>query len=234
MASLRSAVERLSPPAEFTLVCLLAFGWFSLGSIIAVLTMNVAGGAGSAASAPHIEQHHLRVLLVYESIVILGLGWGLVVRGWSRSQIGLKFSWGATAIGMVMAAGAYFVASVAAAALMAESPDLGNVVYHTRIVSGGIGAGTILAASVVNPVFEEVFVCGYVVTFLKSRHGLWFAVNVSAAIRLLYHLYQGPVAVVTVLPVALGFAYWYARTNQLWPLISAHAVMDAVGLIANQ
>jgi membrane protease YdiL (CAAX protease family) len=40
-------------------------------------------------------------------------------------------------------------------------------------------------------VFEELFVCGYVITALKERFGTTAAINVSAGIRVFYHFYQG-------------------------------------------
>jgi membrane protease YdiL (CAAX protease family) len=30
--------------------------------------------------------------------------------------------------------------------------------------------------------------------------------------------------------MALLFAWWYARTSRLWPLIIAHALLDIAGL----
>ena len=58
------------------------------------------------------------------------------------------------------------------------------------------------------------------------------AVNISAAIRLSYHLYQGVAGVLAVVPTGLLFGIWFVRTRQLWPLIVAHAVIDFVGLAA--
>ena len=39
------------------------------------------------------------------------------------------------------------------------------------------------------------------------------AVNISAAIRLSYHLYQGVAGVLSVVPMGLLFAIWFARTR---------------------
>jgi membrane protease YdiL (CAAX protease family) len=76
-------------------------------------------------------------------------------------------------------------------------------------------------------------VCAYVITALKERFGVTTAVNVSAGIRLFYHFYQGAVGVVGIAPLALLFAYWFARTGRLWPLIVAHALMDFTALAAS-
>jgi membrane protease YdiL (CAAX protease family) len=46
-------------------------------------------------------------------------------------------------------------------------------------------------------------------------------------VRLLYHLYQGPIGVVTIVPMGLLFGYAYARSRQLWPLIFAHVLITA-------
>jgi membrane protease YdiL (CAAX protease family) len=91
---------------------------------------------------------------------------------------------------------------------------------------------TIVLVSPVNAFFEEVFVCGYVMTALHRKENVWFALNASVAIRLLYHLYQGPLGVLSVIPFGLIFGYWYARTGRLWPVIVAHSAIDVVGMLA--
>ena len=89
----------------------------------------------------------------------------------------------------------------------------------------------IVAGSLINAVFEEVFVCGYVVSSLRERIGVTNAISVSAGIRVAYHLYKGvALAVLSVTPLALIFAIWFARTRRLAPLILAHATIDFVVL----
>jgi uncharacterized protein len=103
----------------------------------------------------------------------------------------------------------------------------------THLVAADLRWPIVVMASTVNPVFEEVLVCGYVITALKGRVGTTTAVNVSADIRVFYHLYQGAVGVVGIAPLALLFAYGYARTGRLWPLIVAHALTDFWALAAS-
>jgi membrane protease YdiL (CAAX protease family) len=83
---------------------------------------------------------------------------------------------------------------------------------------------------VVNGFFEEIFVAGYVITALTQVRSMWLAINVSTVIRLLYHLYQGPLGVLYVVPLGLVSGYVFARTRQLWPLILAHILIDIAGL----
>ena len=87
-------------------------------------------------------------------------------------------------------------------------------------------------ASTVNGIFEELFVVGYIITALREVRGVWTAINASTVLRLLYHLYQGPIGVITIVPMGLLYGYVYARTRQLWPLIFAHVLIDIVGLSA--
>jgi membrane protease YdiL (CAAX protease family) len=51
--------------------------------------------------------------------------------------------------------------------------------------------------------------------------------------RVFYHFYQGAVGVVGIAPLALLFAYGFARTGRLWPLIVAHALTDFWALAAS-
>ena len=82
----------------------------------------------------------------------------------------------------------------------------------------------VFLVSVVNGIFEELFVAGYIITALREARGMWIAINVSTVVRLLYHLYQGPLGVLTIVPMGLLYGYVYARTRQLWPLIVAHVL----------
>jgi len=49
-------------------------------------------------------------------------------------------------------------------------------------------------------------------------------------VRLLYHLYQGPIGVLTAVPMGLLYGYLYSRTRQLWPLIVAHSLLELIAL----
>ena len=88
----------------------------------------------------------------------------------------------------------------------------------------------VFLTSTVNGIFEEVFVAGYIITVLAPVRGMWIAINVSTGVRMLYHLYQGPLGILSIVPLGLLFGYVYARTRQLWPLIVAHVLIDIIGL----
>jgi membrane protease YdiL (CAAX protease family) len=100
------------------------------------------------------------------------------------------------------------------------------------LVKPDLSLATVLLVSTINPLFEEIFVCGYVISALARTRGLSFAINVSKAVRLAYHLYQGTAGVVNIIPLGFIFAYWYARTGRLWPVIVAHALFDFLALVS--
>lgn len=92
-----------------------------------------------------------------------------------------------------------------------------------------LGFGTVLLFSVVNGIYEETFVVGYVVGCL-ARQSTWVMIISSALIRFSYHVYQGPEAVLFILPIGLVFAYLYVKDRKLWPLVLSHIILDVVAL----
>jgi CAAX protease family protein len=86
---------------------------------------------------------------------------------------------------------------------------------------------------VLNPIFEETLLSGYVVTALKRRTSWKIAVAVSVTLRALCHVYQG-YAVIFIVIFGFVLAAWYARYGRLWPLIIAHVFYDFFPLMAYQ
>lgn len=79
---------------------------------------------------------------------------------------------------------------------------------------------------------EEVIVVGFLFTRLRQlRIGVVAVVILTSLLRGLYHLYQGFGAGLGNLAMGLVFGYVYARTGRLWPLIIAHALIDAVAFV---
>ena len=52
----------------------------------------------------------------------------------------------------------------------------------------------------------------------------------SLVLRLAVHLYQGRLAFISILPLAVVFTVYYSRTNRLWPVIVAHMLFDIIAL----
>ena len=73
-----------------------------------------------------------------------------------------------------------------------------------------------IAVSVLNSIYEELFVCDYIIEALRKTRGISYAINVSLGIRLFYCLYLGAPAVISIIPMGFIFAYCYAETDHLW------------------
>jgi membrane protease YdiL (CAAX protease family) len=217
-------IRALRASTEFAIVVSVAFGYFILGSVLALLFPS-----------PHapISEAGLRFLLVYEPVILVLLGWFLSMRGWSLEQLGLGPSARETLVGLGLAAVTYLAYVAAWLVAASISSGLQQAAENNDLVAPGLSLITIVAASILNPIFEEVFVCGYIISALKDSRGLSFAINVSVGLRLLYHLYQGAAGVLGIIPVGLVFAYCYARTGRLWPVIVAHALLDLLSLLAS-
>lgn len=85
----------------------------------------------------------------------------------------------------------------------------------------------VLTMAVVNGAFEEVFLLGFLLRGLRA-HGPSVALGISLLVRLLYHLYQGPLGAVSVLGFGLVLSLYFLRFGSLFPPVLAHVVADIV------
>jgi membrane protease YdiL (CAAX protease family) len=220
MEQFREMVRRLPVGVEFLIVVTLAFGQFIFSSIMAI---------GTPAMSVYNNQALLSVLIV-ELMQFAFLAWFLYLRGWTLEKFGLRVTVRTTAGGILLAIGTlalfYFVQIVASYGI-----DMAAAERLYPKVSPKLDMQLVFLTSVVNGAYEEFFVAGYVITVLAGARGIWTAVNVSTGIRLLYHLYQGTIGVIVIVPMGLLYGYVYVRTRQLWPLILAHILIDIVGFV---
>lgn len=260
---MKELIRRLPWKVEFIIVLGLAFGWTIPGTL-----RSLATSAATVRSAtPPITDIVVWSTILLELTFFALLAPFLRVRGWTLGRLGIRPSLRGCLHGGVLAVIAYGLYFGSAVLVSAVWPEVGHALSQTHIVGDGLSWTTIVIASVINPFYEEIFVCGYVIAVLTEGRAkptgapvravaegdveavgveavsakpglaaqavsLTAAVNISAAIRLSYHLYQGAAGVLSVVPIGLLFAYWFARTRQLWPLIVAHAILDLVGLAA--
>ena len=232
MGGIEARIRALSVWAEVIIVVVVAFGdavLLSLGEVIAIVRSGTSGPAGTEGGVV--------ALLAVEAILLAVLGWFLRVRGWTIEAFGLDPSWGdgtrRLAFAVALRAGQGVILALAVVlAYQVAVIGLWSILGQRVILADGarlpadIGVATLLGLLVINSIFEELFLCGYLITRLHDMRGFWFAVNVSTAIRLSYHLYQGSAGVPSIIATGLIFGYWFARTRQLWPLIVAHAYLN--------
>ena len=203
------------------IVISVAFGWPIVASFVAVFS-------SSPQLAP--SDGDLELLLIYELAILLALSIFLWMRAWTLQSLGLEAHARDVLVGLALAVAVHFMYQAAWQLASGIFPRL--PIPRAATGSPGISLINFAVTCILNPLFEEIFVCGYVIVALKERRGQWTAINVSVAIQLIYHLYQGAVGVLSIVPAGLIFAYWYARTGRLWPAIVAHGILNFFSLLA--
>jgi membrane protease YdiL (CAAX protease family) len=225
---MRHYLQGLPLAAEFAIVVLGAFGILLATTLLTLLTRT---GAADPGSTGWYTGEHLLSVIVYELPVGAAVFGFLRLRGWSLARLGLRVTAHETLVGFGLALLAELACYAALFVLAIAVPDFSKAMVTAQATPGGFGVGTLIVLTIVNPLFEETFVCGYVVTVLKERADVPTAITISVAIRLLYHLYQGALAFVGIVPFGFVLAWWYARTGRLWPVVVAHALADFIALV---
>jgi membrane protease YdiL (CAAX protease family) len=225
---MRRYLQALPLAAEFAIVILGAFGLFFLATFLALVGKT---GSSPVTGMATYSGGHLVSVVIYEVPLGAALLGFLHLRGWSLARLGVRISARETLVGFGLA----FLAEVACYlplfAVALAFPDWIQAVAAAQPTPGGFGLATVIIASTVNAMFEETFVCGYVVSVVKERSNTSTAVALSVAIRLLYHLYQGPIAFFGAVPFGIVVSWWYARTGRLWPVIVAHGLGDFIAFV---
>jgi membrane protease YdiL (CAAX protease family) len=223
MSALKRFIAALSSRAEFATVLVCAFGIPLIHSLL--IAAHVVG-------APTMSDGRLLRTLAFELVTLGALGAFLSVRGWTVERLGFSEPTAQDAIdGFGLLAVAYLVPAGIWLLLPGEIRQ-GINESGLSFAPAGLSLPIVALTSVVNPIFEEVFVVGYLFGLL-GRQNRMMAINVSIALRLAYHLYQGASAVIFILPLGLVFAWWYSTRPRLWPLLLAHAALDLISLAAH-
>ena len=224
MDRLHEAIRRLPPGVEFLVVVTWAFGLPIFASIMSLAAPNDV-------RSPVFTNPELFAAIIFEVIQLGFLAWFLRIRGWTLEKFGLAFSWSSTAIGLALLAVTYvLVVGVQYFAQVAFQYDMQAAIERAPKFDENLSMQLLFLVSVVNGVAEELFVSGYIITALQPRGGMWVAINASVVVRLLYHLYQGPIGVLTSVPMGVLYGCLYSRTRQLWPLVVAHVLLDIIAL----
>lgn len=200
------------------------------GSIRAILAPERLLNRGAV-----ITNRALLANVIGELVVLVLLGLVLRARGWTLARLGLRPAWLDPALALPLAVACYAGYWILWFGVVSFWPGLmqTTATIATHLVGSDLRWPSVVLVSMVNPVFEEVFLCAYLIAALRERIGVTAAINVSAALRVFGHFYQGALGVLSIVPMGLLFAYWFARTGRLWPLILAHAVIDFVALAAS-
>lgn len=216
---MREMMRKLPFPVEFAVVLGCAFGY--------AIATSIMGAVNPLQGPLHSEAGMWRTVIV-ETCLFLAIGWFLLVRGWTTKKLGLDSHWSDGLWGVGLAVTAYFVMYQVFVLIAATAPGLAEAAGRMPRLPHALSPWVVAAEILLSSFYAEFFVTGYIVAALKERAGLNIAVNVSVALRLTYHIYQGVVGVLVFIPIGLIFAYWYGKTGKLWPVVVAHALLNLI------
>ncbi|MGD9815532.1 MAG: CPBP family intramembrane glutamic endopeptidase [Hyphomonadaceae bacterium] len=218
-----SAIRALPHWVEIAVVIATAFGMFILGSI-------------SAASAPSeltvYSAADFTSIAAYEIVVGTALLAFLFARGWRIEALGFRsLHWRDGLDAALLFAAVWSVAWAVHWMLGVFGAPAGAASESGGLVDAqGVGIATLIVFCLINAGYEELFVCAYLVAAWRGPN-LALGILLSALVRLSYHLYQGPIALLSVLPFGLLLAWYFARTRRIAALIALHFALDMLALL---
>ena len=205
-----------APPATLTLVFAIAaicFGYPIYSSVTAV-----SSGIGVL---PFTDGAFILVALVELVLASVALVVLRVCRYPLRSLVP-RPSWRDGAIGVAL----YLLAIVASQLATlpfesyARSQPIRQLLEQSQVTLAGV-----IPMALVNGTYEEVFLLGFLMRGLL-RFDRVYAVGISLLVRVLYHLYQGPVGMLSILVIGLVLGLYYLRTGRLFTVVVAHVIAD--------
>jgi membrane protease YdiL (CAAX protease family) len=116
--------------------------------------------------------------------------------------------------------------------LGARALGLGVTIAPTTLDDTWWRLPVLVASALANSWAEEVVMVAYLLTRLRQLG--WTenrAVAAQALLRGAYHLYQGLGGLVGNVAMGLVFGRVWQRTNRLWVLVGAHALIDVVAFL---
>lgn len=133
-----------------------------------------------------------------------------------------------SAIGIALFIAAWLLGALLVAPFAGVQSEQAADPYDPRL-----SLALIVVTAMVNGTYEEVFLLGFLLRGLRG-YGLAIAVGVALAVRVLYHLYQGPLGALWVFGFGAAFSLYYLRSEQLWPPAFAHILWDIIPLMGGQ
>lgn len=202
-------------PAEAVCVVAICFGWPILGSLQAMQ----AGFRGASFS-----DEGFLILIGCELLFAAG---ALALLRWRRYDLA-SLNPRPSLVGALLGGALYLV--VTGVNTLALGPFAASAAWEpvtTLLEESTLSLPILVATALVNGTYEEVFLLGFLSRGLQ-RYGASIALGVPLLVRLLYHLYQGPLGALSVLLFGLVLGLFYLRTGGLFPVVFCHVLADIV------
>ncbi len=190
---MRDRIASMNARTEFWLVVILCFGYFVVVSAVYLLVGHISTITDRGAFS----------LAAFELIALAAVWQIGVIRGWSFGSFGLRVSWRLVFGGVITYAGVIIGLRLFYILLWSLAFDLNRL--RVPVKAGALTLAGVIVVSLINPVFEETMVVGYIFRATEKR-GAGFSIGASTLLRFLYHTYQGPAAAVVIAPIGIVFA----------------------------
>ena len=218
-------IKTLSSKAEFFIVISLAFGYSIIVSAIIFINYYLSG-----ASYQYSNSDFALVSNIIYQVLILGMIFSFLNARDNSITVSNNFNLVKLLSISILLILSYYLFYY----LFLILADWGNSTPFDRtsnLTVTNFSLIPIILFSASNGFFEEIIVVGYVIPTVTERRNSFYALNVSVLIRLLYHLYQGPVAALHIIPMGLVFGLIFIKYKNIWPLVIAHFVLDVIALL---
>jgi membrane protease YdiL (CAAX protease family) len=233
--------QRRALVVEIVLVLAVTLGLSGLRSLLALLDALLAPGSladQSVAINVRVRKTELLDLAYQLTGVLQLLAWGglagylLWRSGISLRSLGLDRRFVGRDAGLGVGLAAVIGVPGLGLYLLARAAGLSLTVVPSALADTWWRVPVLLAAAVANALAEELLVVGYLITRIRQLgSGEGGAALASAVLRGSYHLYQGFSGFIGNLVMGFVFARVWQRTNRLWPLITAHALIDVAAFV---
>lgn len=220
--SKKSNFFRLHPLLEFFLILIIALGDFIVS---AFKWLSIEGSDRLLITYSNSD---ILDLLIYESIVLSIIIVILKWQRWSLRDLGLIFSLDKITAGLILFISNYFLYLLLYKMFGDFLLNTENSLTSSATVSFSVSLNILPLTifSIFNPLFEEFILVGYIISAMRNRFGLSFCVFVSVFFRLSFHIYQGPIILLSILPMGIIFAIYFWQKRSILPLIIGHGLMD--------
>lgn len=201
---------------EVLLIIAIFAGWFMFSSVRAVF---------AGFPEPRLSDNQALGLALFEVIAFAVAVAVLWARGWRLKDFSFRISWWRSFVGVLLF-GVTLLVHLAAWELVGPRTGASDfLMQFARAIS--LTLPVAILVSVVNGAFEEFFLTRYLIETL-AKLGAAIALGVSALVRVMCHLYQGPLGALSILGFGLVLTVFYWRYRELWPAMFAHMVADFV------
>ncbi|MFY8110013.1 MAG: CPBP family intramembrane glutamic endopeptidase [Bacteroidia bacterium] len=204
---------------EFIIVIGLGFGLFIYSS-----TYNAFFNSKAEISQTYNSYDFIFICL-YELLVISIIIKYLKHRKWIYNDFNLHFS-----LGMILVALSLIVFREILGFILTfifEQTEILKASEKETEINIYSGFFSILLITIINSIYEEVLLIGYIFKRLEKLHPA-LVISISFIIRESFHTYQGLENLPMVLSISIVFGLYYYKFKKLWPIILAHGISNSI------